>query len=201
MRDFQIRQALHANYLYHFIEDGESIVVDELPVCAGRTIADMAVVNGSLHAYEIKGTFDTLQRLEGQLFNYCKVFDYITVVTTENHLDGVMRLAAPNCGIWLMTENDGIIIKTEIRKADRNLLVDSFSLAQLLWKEEAINVLQKHGIAKGFKTKRKWLIWEKLSHSFSVEELSCEIRKTLKSRTDWKLKSSKTIGVVDQTLW
>lgn len=186
MRDVEIRKALHQNYLRHYWEDGESIVLDELPVCAGRTIADLAVVNGSLHVFEIKGTFDSLQRLEGQISNYEKVFDYITIVTTKNHLNGILKSISENHGIWLMAEKDGVISKEEIRAPKRNTFVDTFATAQLLWKEEALSLLIDHGISKGLKGKRKWIIWQKLAESFSIDSLSSQVRHKLKSRINWK---------------
>ena len=186
MRDTEIRTSLHNIHLSYFWEDGISRVVDELPICAGLSVADLAVVNGSLHAYEIKGTFDTLTRLPKQITSYNKVFDYITVVTTKNHLAGVLLLVPKNWGVWLMSEIDGLIEKEIVREAEKNELRDALSISQLLWRDEAFTLLQKYQKHKGFASKRKWLLWEALSEKIEIDLLSTEIRAIIKNRADWK---------------
>jgi hypothetical protein len=186
MRDIEIRTSLHNTHLSYFWEDGISRVVDELPICAGNSIADLAVVNGSLHAFEIKGTYDTLSRLPKQIDSYNKVFDYITVVTTENHLSGVMELVPDSWGVWLMSEVDGLMERDIIREAQINVLRDALSISQLLWRDEAFELLKKYGKHKGFTTKRKWLLWEALADNLAIEVLSSEIRSIIKNRPDWK---------------
>ena len=186
MRDNVIRTSLHNTYLNNFWEDGASLVVDELPICAGSSVADMAVVNGSLHAYEIKGTFDSLARLPKQIADYSKVFDYVTVVTTQNHLNGVMSLIPENCGVWLMREIDGEILKEVIREPSQNEFKEALSICQLLWKEEAFSLLQKYNKHKGFSNKRKWLLWEALANSLTINDLSIETRSIIKQRVGWK---------------
>ena len=187
MRDFEIRTSLHNKHLSCFWDDGISRVVDELPICAGVTVADLAVVNGSLHAYEIKGTFDTLARLPKQIISYNKVFDYVTIVTAENHLKAVLELVPEQCGIWVMKSVAGTIEKEILRAASRNGNKESLAVSQLLWKEEAFMLLKKYELHKGFASKRKWLLWEALADNLEIEALSSEIRAIVKNRSDWKI--------------
>ena len=60
MRDVDIRRALRTR-----VRDSddmkEALVVDELGLCQGRARIDLAVVNSSLHGYEIKSERDTLR--------------------------------------------------------------------------------------------------------------------------------------------
>lgn len=46
----------------------------------------------SLIGYEIKSDKDTIKRLKLQLSKYLVFFNYVIVLTTEKHLDEVMRL-------------------------------------------------------------------------------------------------------------
>ena len=68
--------------------DPQTLIVEELGIRQGAARVDVAVVNGSLHGYEIKSARDTLERLPKQSELYSSVFDTITLVTAENHLMG-----------------------------------------------------------------------------------------------------------------
>ncbi len=52
--------------------DADTLVVDELDLC-GLTRVDVAVVNGHLSGFEIKGSTDSLRRLPGQVTVYSQV--------------------------------------------------------------------------------------------------------------------------------
>ena len=188
MRDSEIRSALHNNFLSHFRKDGHSKIVDELKICGGRTVADVAVINGSLHVYEIKGEFDTVERLQVQVSNYSKTFDYITVVASKKHVHKIKEIVPSYCGIWQLTYCDKVLMKELIQPSILNFERDAFSIAQLLWRDEALTLIEKSvEQIKPYKKLRKWLLWEELSKMFSVDELSAHVRSILKSRNDWKL--------------
>lgn len=186
MRDIDIRSALHNKFLMNFRLDGVSKIIDELHICGGNTIADLAVINGSLHVFEIKSACDSLTRLKSQSDSYCKVFDYITIVVNENHLNKVLG-STPECfGIWLVQENYGEPQLKIIRKPQKNNSIDAFSIAQLLWKEEAIEILLNEGHPKKVKAFRKWLLWEYMAQNIPTERLSAIVRTKLKQRNGWK---------------
>ncbi len=187
MRDIEIRKALHDDFLAQYKQDDKSIVVDELKVCAGRSIVDVAVINGALHAYEIKGKYDTLARLPLQAENYSKIFDYATIVVNAPHDSKIMKIIPEWWGIWVIQEVDGKVLKTEVRAKQKNPNINAFSVAQLLWKEEALMLLKRRGLGKGLANKRKWILWEKLADNIPTAELAYEVREILKARSDWKL--------------
>jgi hypothetical protein len=58
------------------------IIIDELGLCRGTVRVDIAVVNGVLKGYEIKGDQDTLRRLASQAATYNRIFDTMTSQTT-----------------------------------------------------------------------------------------------------------------------
>jgi len=60
---------------------------------------DFGVINGHSYAYEIKTERDTLYRLEKQITDYKKAFEYITVVTHEKHLKKVKSSIKKEIGI------------------------------------------------------------------------------------------------------
>lgn len=143
----------------------------------------MAVVNGSLHAFEIKSMYDNLDRLNGQLTNYFKVFDFTTVVVSENHYEKILAFVPKHCGIWTVCKDE---IKEE-RIAQRNLNLDAFAIAQLLWKNEAADLLISKGADSKVRKKRKWILWELLAENIQVDELAKDVRGIIKNRSDWKL--------------
>ncbi|HEY3325798.1 MAG TPA: sce7726 family protein, partial [Novimethylophilus sp.] len=61
--------------------------------------ADVVVLNGTSHVYEIKSEMDNFDRLERQLNAYKKMFDLITVITTEGLFDAVKSRVDETVGI------------------------------------------------------------------------------------------------------
>jgi len=60
------------------------IVVPELSLFSA--VADMVVVNGDIHIYEIKSKVDSLSRLKAQLSRYKSCADKVTVVADEKFI-------------------------------------------------------------------------------------------------------------------
>ena len=63
----------------------KSLVVNEFRV--GNSIADLAFFNGESRAYEIKTSFDSPRRLDGQLNDYRRVFDKCYLVVEQSEID------------------------------------------------------------------------------------------------------------------
>ena len=66
--------------------------------------ADAVVLNGTSHVYEIKSEMDSFDRLDRQLAAYRKMFDFITVITSERLFKSVADRVAPEVGIWVLAE-------------------------------------------------------------------------------------------------
>src|ERR1043165_6227884 len=92
LRDIDIRRALR-----RFVEPADrtdTVVIEELGIGKHAVRVDMAIVNGSMHAYEIKSDVDTLRRLSVQAEHYGKCFDQITLVVGPKHVK-VARASVP----------------------------------------------------------------------------------------------------------
>lgn len=77
-----------------------------------KTFADLVVVyNGKLYAFEVKAQNDNFKRLGMQIENYKKVFDYVYIIVTENHLEALKRLDYHNVGIVTIKNDSFTIIK------------------------------------------------------------------------------------------
>lgn len=187
MRDMDIRQVLHTRFRELHGGEADTIIVDELGVCEGRVRIDIAVINGQLNGYEIKSERDTLARLGQQADAYSRVFDTVTLITCSSHLDHATELVPEWWGLSLAVEDPiGTIRVEEIRAPRDNPSRDPFAVAQLLWRDEALSALAARGLDRGFKTKPRIALWERLAASLNVPELLELVRETIKTRRDWR---------------
>jgi hypothetical protein len=86
MHDQDVRRSLRAEMNLRHASDPDTLVLEEFGLCQGSARIDVAVVNGSIHGYEIKSERDTLARLPSQRAVYSRALDYVTVVVADSHL-------------------------------------------------------------------------------------------------------------------
>lgn len=187
MRDADVRAALHASLAQEHAKCTDTRIINELAVCTGIAVVDVAVVNGSLHGFEIKSERDTLARLPGQLEAYTQVFDTLTIVAGQNHLVGLLKVIPEWCGLSTAARGaDGQVELRQVRVAGRNPSVAPSALVQLLWREEVLSLLEELGRADGIRSKSKSHLWERLAASLPIDQLSARVRATLKARANWR---------------
>ncbi len=116
-------------------------IIEEFELCQGGARIDIAAVNGYMHGYEIKSDFDTLARLPSQIVVYNKVMDTVTLVLNEAHLKSAKKMIPSWWGIKLIPRFKKDKEFTMIRQNRFNNNVDAFSLVQLLWKSEIVEIL------------------------------------------------------------
>ena len=185
--DFVIRQALTNELMLEKLHDPSTIIVPEVEICMGYARADMMMVNGVFHGYEIKSDRDTLDRLTHQIGFYEQVFEEITIVCGEKHLEEVLKKMPSYWGVILAKYDDNQQLELEkIRASNFNEYVDKYSLVQILWRQEALEELQTRGLDKGVRSKPRNAIWERLADSIDVEELFSVVRRVLKQRENWR---------------
>lgn len=187
MRDQIIRHAFHQTVLKSAHDDGNTFVVDELGLKNGKVRADIAVLNGKLIGYEIKTARDNLARLPAQVEAYNDVFDKAYLIVSKNHLAKALLDIPHWWGIYLIDFADGDNYSfLPFRKAMINKKQDCYSLAQFLWKIEAIevaNIILRNNVNP--KTTKKE-IYELISGTCSKSKLTKIIINYLKRRDNWK---------------
>ena len=189
MRDQDVRAAVHHKLLKESHLDPECLVIDEFSISLGASRADIAVVNGVLHGYELKSEFDSLERLPLQIKHYSAVMDKVTLVVAEKHLDGALKLIPDWWGVKTVSVGPKGAILIKHKRGERlNRNFDSLMLAQLLWKDECIDVLKRWGCSKGFKSKPRYELWNVVADTLSASDLRFEVRTALKKRGDWKVR-------------
>ncbi|MHC6177257.1 sce7726 family protein [Glutamicibacter sp. X7] len=183
--DIDIRLALDEKLQNKYAQDSDAIIRHELGVDMGNRRIDVAVLNGHLAGWEIKSDKDTLARLPDQAAAFSKVMDYLTIVTTAKYLDRCAALLPTNWGLQEAI-NGPRGVRIVNRRAPRiNRHVDSFSLAQLLWRDEAMEELKLRDQARGLSSKPRFVIWQRLSEVVPKKELRSIVLTRLKQRQDW----------------
>ncbi|MFA1819557.1 sce7726 family protein [Virgibacillus oceani] len=184
--DKDIRKILLDEFIEtpEFIKDPSTIIVNELDVCSGSAIMDIAVINGKIHGFEIKSEFDTLERLQTQGKYYNKVFDTVTLVVSDKHIEKAIDLIPEWWGIYsVVTNQDSIEV---VRNPKLNESINVFSLSLMLWKPELICLLNEHGITKGLKSKTRRELSKITTESVNPSDIKSFVKSALKGRKPWK---------------
>ncbi|MCS5707788.1 sce7726 family protein [Candidatus Berkiella cookevillensis] len=186
LSDFNIRQ-LVLSRLSEYYFDTNTIAVEELDLCLGEARIDIAIVNGILSGIEIKSDKDNLRRLEKQIYIYGKIFDTVEIVVGQKHLEEAQTMVPRWWGVSVVKFSEDIKLSyKKIRESSQNLNKDPLSVAQLLWKNEALAILDKKGIQNKLRYKSRDFILHKLLDLISSEELYKFVNQSLKSRQNWR---------------
>lgn len=181
--DLMIRNALKKKLGKEFSDEGRTKIVEEFGIHHGEVRADVAVINGKLHGYELKSDLDTFNRLPNQIRYYNLIFDKITLVVGKTHIYKAIYTVPDWWGIKLAKLNKKNHVQfVEIREAYQNTTQSSLAIAQLLRKDEIISVLAEKGIRKGLKSKPCSFLYQVLIQNFSLEDLKDTVRSKLKDR-------------------
>ena len=133
--------------LNHLLIDKKKLhlysALTELPIMNSK--ADFIVMDEKNQGtvYEIKTDLDTLQRLERQLTDYYKAFNYIYIVVGKHHVEELENiLKDTSVGIIELTDNGEFVYK---KKACFNNKYISFdALFRLLRKKEYESIILKY---------------------------------------------------------
>lgn len=185
MRDSDIRQALTARLATKYDSQPDTQIRHELGLCAGRTRVDVAVINGHISGFEIKSDQDKLTRLELQAELYSRVLDRASLVTTGRYLDQAAEMIPSWWGVWLALPSERAVRLRNVRRGSRNPSPNPFSVAQLLWRDEAMTLLRERGNHHGLSKAPRWFVWERLAETLELGELQAEVRRVLRTREDW----------------
>lgn len=175
MKDSQIREALK-NKIFSRYVDTNTLILEEVNILHGAARIDMMVVNGILHGYELKSDQDNLQRLPEQIKIYSSVFDRVTLVVGYRHAYSALKVIPEWWGVKLAEVGTrGAIHFSDARNPKNNPSLDAISLAQLLWKGEALSLLEEMGEAKGVRSKPRSVIYAKLVKVCTIDFLHTKV--------------------------
>jgi len=191
MNDSEIRRNFHKKMLLRHHAAPQTLVLDELGLLHGAFRADIAVVNGKLIGYEIKSEEDSLDRLQNQIVAYDSVFDSIAIIITKRHRQAVTRRVPKHWGIVLSEKGKRGAVHFRIkRKFQQNPYVDPVSVARLLWKSEAIEILKEIGAPQSLLKSQRVKLYRYLSRHLHIKKLKSAVRKCLKQRSNCRKTNS-----------
>ncbi|OQY72390.1 MAG: hypothetical protein B6D44_10210 [Ignavibacteriales bacterium UTCHB2] len=185
MYDAEIRKSLKKFLKIQNRKFADTIIVDEFELCSGLARVDLAVINGVIHGYEIKGENDTLLRLPNQICYYNKSLEKITISVNPSHLKKTLEIVPEWWGVIIVEKDKRKKVVKEIRDAEINQEVDIKSMLQLLWKDELFNIMRRYNINIKTGLNKKGLR-ENIFYNLSKKNIISEIRQTLKSRKNWR---------------
>lgn len=187
MNDALIRRRFHEQVLMPYHAAANVLVIDELGLQHGSCRADIAIVNGRMIGYEIKGETDSLKRLREQVRSYSAVFDQATVITTTKHRRKVMAKIPRWWGVIICHAAPRRKITFETwRAAKMNERVKSLAVARLLWKGEVAAMLGKLGEPKSIQRQPRAKLYERLTEILELPQLQRRVRNCLRRRTNWR---------------
>ena len=185
MNDIDVRRAVCQHLEKLHADDDEVLIVEEMGVWSGAVRIDVAVINGEMHGFELKSSRDTLERLPNQRALYDRVFDRVTLVVADRHIEKALGII-PDW--WGVVTASGGAVGVDLhpwRDAGLNYHVDALQTARLLWRDEALDCLTRHGGTKGFKSATSEKLANELAGRLPLATLRDETRAALKRRPQW----------------
>ncbi|PTB23724.1 hypothetical protein C9I56_37605 [Paraburkholderia caribensis] len=169
------------------ISDPRVLVMEELGLEHGTCRVDIAVINGLIHGYELKSDADTLIRLPQQVTVYSRTLDKATLVVGERHAKEAELLIPHWWGVKVSYAGPrGAVHIDSLRPASANPDISPYHVAHLLWRDEAIAILEPLGVDKkelrGGRTKLYALLAQLLPSNLLREH----VREALMRRTKWR---------------
>ncbi len=184
LKDKDIREPL-----FEFLEEsyGKTRIIEEKMM--GRSRADVImIITDALVGIEIKSDADTYTRLEGQIKDYDKYFDYNIVVVGTSHAMHVEEHVPDYWGIITVDEVDEKPDFYFLRKPEYNKKVKLDRKLELLWRPELSILLQRLEMP-AYKALSKPAVRKKIMESKKVDpaDVSHEISELLFERDYEKL--------------
>lgn len=186
MKDIDIRKALFEGALKQHQNEPDTRIVEELGLNHGQARIDVAVVNGVIHGFEIKSQKDTLDRLPLQLPVYSSSLDYVTLVVHESHVKKACDIIPRWWGVQVVKGSAENVTFHKRRSSKPNPAINLLYLLRLLWRSEAYQILVEAGITRGYKSKSKELIYDKILKTLAPDDVGAKVRSALKQRENWR---------------
>ncbi len=170
--------------LFDFLEErfGKIRIIEEKQI--GKSRADaLMVTEQSLIGIEIKSDADTYARLEKQVKNYDRYFDYNIVVVGTKHANHIQEHVPDYWGIITVDEMDGkpdFYILRQMSALPKRKIKIKYQLS-ILWREELARIQEENHMPK-YKQKSKKFVQEKIREKIEEEQLFQIIRNMLFER-------------------
>ncbi len=186
LKDQDIREPL-----FDYLEEtyGKVRIFEEKQI--GRSRADvMMVTENALFGIEIKSDADTYARLERQVKDYNRFYDYCIVAVGSTHAHGVQTRVPDWWGIItiepIIAEDGNVavdfyLLRSPMENPKREKNVKLRNQLSFLWRQELAHIQKAYGFPK-YAGKSKRFIADYLIEHLSEEELKRQISEELFER-------------------
>ncbi len=101
----------------YFLKSSQSVIIgNEIVYGIEQRMVDLVLLeNPHITAVEIKAKNDSFRRLPEQLSECQKIFSYVYMVVTANHLAKALNEVPKDIGLYLVNENENIVIIREAK--------------------------------------------------------------------------------------
>ena len=114
--------------------------------------------------------------------------DRVTLVVGYKLAGQAIKMIPEWWGVKLAEQLPNCEIKiTEARVPKNNQQLDKLSVARLLWRNEALDLLRKIDTVNGFQSKPKKAIYDRIIEVADLEIICSKVRYQLKNRKDWRV--------------
>jgi len=189
---------------YHLVKEhlhvNDEVTLFEMYVDSSRL--DIGRVNGESHAYEIKTELDTLSKLEKQINDYSRVYEYVYLVADPKHYERARSKLPEHCGIYIYEFNSKGCLFIEERPATKSPCISHVSQVKNLSSKDLLTMLRL-ACVKGIpnsKDSRYQMVLSECTES-EIHELFKQVIK-IKYRPQWSYlqqKFNKIIPIYIQT--
>ena len=188
MNDSHIRMAFKAKTLKRYYQAPGAIVIDELGIAHGSSRIDIAVITKRLLGYEIKSEKDTLRRLPQQIRYYNSVFNRVTLIVDYRHAYEALKIIPIWWGVRLVEmKSSGEVYFSIAREARENPSPDKYSIAQLLWRNEVLQILEETEADRSIRAKSRDELYKRIAESTEIDKLRASVCDQLKRRENWRV--------------
>ena len=118
--------------------------------------------------------------------NLLKFIEWLPDLETDEQFYGCLFARKKYDSTGIVKSDKGQLKLYELRSPKQNRNSNPSYLVQLLWRNEALEMLKERGLHKGFMSKPRAILWNRLIECLPFDELKSEIRKRIKIRRYWR---------------
>lgn len=165
-----------------------------LELAAGQAVADVVTVGTTATAHEIKADLDTLGRLDLQLSEYSRCFEYVNVVASPTRAVRIAERTAEHVGI-LAVESTGAL--TTLRSAkSHSQQIEHSHVFRILRRGEILAILQRQmGYQPDVPSAKLWSRTAGLFTQIPIDIAHREFVQELRSRDHKSFAQAQAIGL------
>lgn len=176
--EYVVKNEFLGQRIKELLGTSKSVVFNEFRV--GKAIADLVLFNGDSKVFEIKTILDQEYRLDSQLVEYKKIFNYVYIIVPNEQLE---RYAAYDSDIGVITYSQTLNEFKVQREAGRNLNMDVNVVMEVLHSKEYLEIIANNfELPDEINAFNQFEVSKKLISSLSADCLNEIFVETMKKR-------------------